>query len=493
MSTDNAVQDELERYPTEAVDVAIIGAGPSGSIAASLLHAQGKKVLVLEKQHFPRFSIGESLLPCCMQVIEQANMLEAVNQAGFQFKNGAAFRHQHRYTTFDFTDKFTPGPGTTFQVERATFDKLLADEAVKQGVEIRYGHTVESIDLSAEPSLDVSNDKGQMQTIKAKFVLDASGFGRVLPRLLDLEKPSSLPTRSAVFNHVRDNITDPNFDRNKILISVHPENQDIWYWLIPFSDGRCSVGVVGEPKLLASVSGFADGGIDNCADGDIDNSVDGGVDGSIDNSVDGDIDNSADGGIDNSVDGDIDNSVDGDIDNSADGGIDNCIDGNLDAILKTMISQEPALQKLLENAELINDSGLLKGYSANVKTLASDKFALLGNAGEFLDPVFSSGVTIAMQSASMAAATLCKQLDGEHVDWQQEYAKPLMKGVDTFRTYVEAWYDCSFQEAIFFDSPDHKIKQMICSILAGYAWDENNPFVSESKRRLKMVVELCRD
>ncbi|MGS0677373.1 NAD(P)/FAD-dependent oxidoreductase [Shewanella sp. 125m-1] len=436
MSTDKVVQDEWVRCETQTVDVAIIGAGPSGSIAASLLHAQGKKVLVLEKQHFPRFSIGESLLPCCMQVIEQANMLEAVNQAGFQFKNGAAFRHQHKYTTFDFTDKFTQGPGTTFQVERATFDKLLADEAVKQGVTIRFGHTVESINLSAEPSLEVSNDKGQIQTIKAKFVLDASGFGRVLPRLLDLEKPSSLPTRSAVFNHVRDNISDPSFDRNKILISVHPDNQDIWYWLIPFSDGRCSVGVVGEPQLIAALGGFADDSINSS---------------------------------------------------------NNSIGGNLDTVLNTMIAQEPGLKKLLQNAELINDSGLLKGYSANVKTLATDQFALLGNAGEFLDPVFSSGVTIAMQSASMAAATLCKQLDGEHVDWQQEYAKPLMKGVDTFRTYVEAWYDCSFQDAIFFDSPDPKIKQMICSILAGYAWDEKNPFVSESKRRLNMVVELCQD
>ena len=424
MSSATPVQNEFEQCANESVDVAIIGAGPSGSIAASLLHAQGKKVLVLEKQHFPRFSIGESLLPCCMQVITEANMLEAVNQAGFQFKNGAAFRYQDKYTTFDFTDKFTSGPGTTFQVERKNFDKLLADEASKQGVDIRYGHSVNAVDLSAKPQLEISNDQGQIQTINAKFIFDASGFGRVLPRLLELEKPSTLPTRSAVFNHVYDNISDPNFDRNKILISVHPENQDIWYWLIPFSDGRCSVGVVGEPHQLAVVE--------------------------------------------------------------------NGIEGDLNRLLKIMIDQEPGLKKLLANAELINQSGLLKGYSANVKTLATDKFALLGNAGEFLDPVFSSGVTIAMQSASMAAKTLLKQLDGEIVDWQQDYAAPLMTGVDTFRTYVEAWYDCRFQDAIFFDDPDPKIKQMICSILAGYAWDQNNPFVSESKRRLDMVVELCR-
>ncbi|MCL1138051.1 NAD(P)/FAD-dependent oxidoreductase [Shewanella pneumatophori] len=422
MSTDNAVQ--YESAPSLNVDVAIIGAGPSGSIAASLLHAQGKRVVVFEKQHFPRFSIGESLLPCCMTVIEQANMQNAVEQAGFQFKNGAAFKYQDKYTQFDFTDKFSPGPGTTFQVERATFDKLLADEAVKQGVDIRYGHSVESIDIDTEPCLSVTNENNQTLRVNAKFILDASGFGRVLPRLLDLEKPSTLPSRSAVFNHIRDNISDANFDRNKILISVHPDNQDIWYWLIPFSDGRCSVGVVGKEQQLQGLTSDA-----NC---------------------------------------------------------------DLNNVLTTMINQEPGLEKLLANAELINESALLKGYSANVTTLATDKFALLGNAGEFLDPVFSSGVTIAMQSAAMATKALVKQLDGQHIDWQKEYSVPLMKGVDTFRTYVEAWYDCRFQDAIFFDDPDPKVKQMICSILAGYAWDENNPFVSESKRRLDMVVELCR-
>lgn len=404
----------------EEVDVAIIGAGPSGSIAASLLHAQGKRVLVLEKQHFPRFSIGESLLPCCMQVIAEANMLDAVNQAGFQYKNGAAFRCGDQYTTFDFEDKFSQGPGTTFQVERAKFDKLLADEATKQGVEIRYGQSVESVDLTNAPQLTVNREAGESYRVNAKFILDASGFGRVLPRLLELGKPSSLPTRTAVFNHIQDNITCSDFDRNKILISVNPQNQDIWYWLIPFSDGRCSIGVVAEPHLLGDLT------------------------------------------------------------------------ANLDDVLLEMVSQEPGLKRLLANAELINECGILKGYSANVTTLANQKFALLGNAGEFLDPVFSSGVTIAMQSASLAAKALVKQLDGESINWQTEYAEPLMKGVDTFRTYVEAWYDCRFQEAIFYQQPDVTIKQMICSILAGYAWDQKNPFVSESKRRLNMVVELCR-
>lgn len=402
-----------------AVDVAIIGAGPSGAIAASLLHQQGKRVLVLEKQHFPRFSIGESLLPCCMQFIEEAGMLDALNAAGFQHKNGAAFRRNGTYTTFDFTDKFTPGPGTTFQVQRASFDKLLADTAQGQGVDIRYGETVEAIELTENPRLTVRNEQGERYQISAQYVLDASGFGRVLPRLLDLESPSCLPPRSAIFTHVEDNISDANFDRNKILISVHPEYKDIWYWLIPFSNGRCSLGVVAEPQLLERLQ------------------------------------------------------------------------GSLEQQLMSIVNEEPGLKTLLANAEVVQECATLKGYSANVSRLATDKFALLGNAGEFLDPVFSSGVTIAMQSASMAAKCVTKQLNGEAVDWQADYSAPLMQGVNAFRTYVQAWYDGRFQDVIFYEEPNERIKQMICSILAGYAWDTNNPFVKDSERRLNMIVELC--
>ncbi|KIO37935.1 NAD(P)/FAD-dependent oxidoreductase [Shewanella sp. cp20] len=414
---------------TDHYDVIVIGAGPSGSVAASLLHQQGKRVLVIEKQHFPRFSIGESLLPCCMQVIEEANMLEAVNQAGYQFKNGAAFNANGRSTYFDFTDKFTPGPGTTFQVERGDFDKLLADTAESQGVEIRYGQRVDAVDLSQQPRLTISDEQGQSYALSADYLLDASGFGRVLPRLLDLERPSNLPSRTAIFTHIQDNIDsvdmgDYQIDRNKILISVHPDNRDIWYWLIPFSNGRCSLGVVGEPHLLGE-------------DSDLETT-------------------------------------------------------NLETILMRLVREEPRLKQLLSRAEIVRTPAKLEGYSANVSTLANDKFALLGNAGEFLDPVFSSGVTIAMQSASIAAKCVVKQLNGQAVDWQTEYAQPLMRGVDTFRTYVQAWYDGRFQDVIFYQDPNPKIKQMICSILAGYAWDESNPFVAESERRLNMVVELCR-
>ncbi|MGI9318455.1 MAG: NAD(P)/FAD-dependent oxidoreductase, partial [bacterium] len=194
-------------------DVIVIGAGPSGSVASALLNKQSHRVLVLEREHFPRFSIGESLLPQCMIFLEQADMLAAVEAAEFQFKNGAAFSRGDELSYFDFNEKFTGGWGTTFQVQRDRFDKILADEAQKQGVEIRFGHSVTGFESAQQKArLTVLDESGKSYQAEARFVLDASGFGRVLPRLLNLERPSRLASRTSIYTHVKDNISDSLFD-----------------------------------------------------------------------------------------------------------------------------------------------------------------------------------------------------------------------------------------------------------------------------------------
>ncbi len=404
-------------------DVVIIGAGPAGAAAGALLIEQGYSVVCLEKGYFPRFSIGESLLPHCMEFLSEAGLLDDVVSAapalGFQFKDGAVFHKQGLRTEFDFTQKFTAGPGTTFQVKRANFDKVLADAASNKGVAIRYGVEVVAIERVAGVSnVQVRLADGEQHQYQCRFVLDASGFGRVLPRLFELESPSGFPVRQACFCHIQDHIVDPTFDRNKILITVHPDLIDVWFWLIPFSDGTASVGVVGQTERFA---GF---GSDHDA-------------------------------------------------------------------LWHNVSADPQLSQLLRNATPLNDVRSLVGYSANVRQLAGDGYALLGNAGEFLDPVFSSGVTIALRSASMAVPVLVRHLQGEQIDWDREYSQPLRAGIDTFRQFVEAWYDGRFQKMIF--SPDRQpaITEMISSILAGYAWDKTNPLVAETRRRLNTLSELC--
>lgn len=408
-------------------DVVVIGAGPAGAVASTILSKKGYRVLVLEKQHFPRFSIGESLLPQCMEILESAGMLKAVVEAGFQYKNGAAFATNKKYDFFDFRQKFSTGWGTTYQVQRAQFDKVLADCAEENGAEIRYGHSVTSYkDIDDRVQLDVINENNESENypVDARFVLDASGFGRVLPKLLDLEKESSLSPRVSLFTHIQDGISHPEYDRNKILISVCPDNNQIWYWLIPFSNGRASVGVILPRDIYDNNSG------------------------------------------------------------------DNKTIDNRELLLK-YISKATVMHGYLNNAKFDTEVRKLDGYSCDVTSLYGDKFALLGNAGEFLDPVFSSGVTIALKSADLATQALHKQLQGEIVDWEEEYSQPLKQGVGVFKIFVQGWYDGSLQDVIFTEDKSIKIKEMISSVLAGYAWDIKNPYVKDPSR-LKVLAELCR-
>jgi flavin-dependent dehydrogenase len=147
----------------------------------------------------------------------------------------------------------------------------------------------------------------------------------------------------------------------------------------------------------------------------------------------------------------------------------------------------------LSAAQTIRPVNELIGYAATVTRMYGRHFALLGNAAEFLDPIFSSGVTIAMKSAILAAALLDRQLRGESVDWEREFADELVYGVETFRNFVAGWYDGSLQDVIFFPRQTPHIRRMICSVLAGYAWDRDNPYTGpQSGRRLRTLAEICR-
>lgn len=359
-------------------DIAVIGAGPAGSTVAKLLHDAGLHVTVLEAQEFPRFVIGESLLPNCMNVLERAGFVPALEEAGFQHKNGAVFECGPKYRTIDFRQNFeTTGWGTTYQVKRAEFDHILANETASAGVDLRFGHKVTAVRASDGNCLITYQDKaGVTGELQAGFIVDASGYGRVLPKLLGLSRAPQSISRRAVFTHVKDRIDDPGYDRDKILITVHPDRHDIWYWLIPFSDGTASVGVIypdGDPEF----SGM-----------------------------------------------------------------------NEQDVFHRLIS-ETRLGQMLANAEPTRQLQSIAGYSAESENLCGDGYVLLGNAAGFLDPVFSSGVTIALHSAELAADMLIARHQGRtDIDWDTGFAKPLAHGVETFRSYVNAWYDGRLQTII---------------------------------------------
>lgn len=400
-----------------STDVLVIGAGPAGTVAASIVNKAGFTVQIVEKMKFPRFVIGESLLPRCMEALEEAGFLEAVQAKGFQDKSGAKFVKDGKICDYEFADQFTKGWETAYQVPRSEFDKTLADTVEKMGVPVHYETTVTGIEFNGSDSVTTVKDKeGKESQIRARFIIDGSGYGRVIPRLFNLEKPSNLPSRKAVFTHTVDTRRAMSDEPNRITIVVH--KPAVWIWIIPFTGGVTSLGFVGFPEFFEQYTGTPE------------------------------------------------------------------------EQLRKMIADEPYLAERFDKVEFLFEPRSLQSWSGTTDRFYGDGFVLTGNVTEFLDPVFSSGVTLATVSSQIAGKLVIEKLKGRNIDWDNEYMKPMMQGVDTFRSYVMAWYEGTLDTIFFADNQDEVIKSQICSVLAGYVWDLENPYVKNHQTALQRLASM---
>lgn len=403
----------------EQVDVLVIGAGPAGSVAASLINKSGLKVKIVEKLKFPRFVIGESLLPRCMEALEEAGFLDAVKAQGYQEKFGAKFVKDGKICDFNFSERFTDGYTWTWQVPRAHFDTVLINEVQKMGVPVEFETGVTAIKFDGTNSVTTVVDvNGEEKEISARYIIDSSGYGRVIPRLFNLDKPSNLPVRKTLFAHMKDPDRSSYHEPNRITIVLH--RRDVWIWIIPFSTGITSVGFVGSAPFFDTFN------------------------------------------------------------------------GSPEEKLRAIMATEPELKERFKDAEFIFEPRTLEGWSMSTETFFGDGFVLTGNVTEFLDPVFSSGVTLATVSSQIAAKLVIRELNGEKVNWQKEYTDVMMQGVDTFRSYVNGWYDGHLQDIFFAKKPNLEIQKQICSVLAGYVWDTENPYVKNHDRVLKILANVLK-
>lgn len=399
------------------VDVLVIGAGPSGTIAASIIKQAGFSVQIVEKMQFPRFVIGESLLPRCMEALEEAGFLDAVKAKGFQQKDGAKFVMDGKICDFTFSQQHTKGWGWTWQVPRADFDKTLADECEKKDIPVHYQTEVTGIEIFDDHSITtVKTADGATQTIRARFIVDGSGYGRVIPRLFGLEKDSHQYPRKTLFCHMTDPKRQTVFEPNRITAIVF--DATTWIWIIPFSNGLTSVGYVGDPEFFEQFKGTPE------------------------------------------------------------------------EQFRALLNAQPDLAYRFGESEMAWEPRTLQSWSATTDKFYGNGFVLTGNVTEFLDPIFSSGVTLASVSAQIASKLVIKHLNGEAVNWDESYMQPMMQGIDVFRTYVNKWYDGTLYKIFFSEGRQPEIIGQICSVLAGYVWDTTNPFVVNREKNLNTLARF---
>jgi flavin-dependent dehydrogenase len=400
----------------EVVDVVIIGAGPAGSVAGTLFARRGRRVVALERQHFPRQVIGESLLPRCNQILQGLDMLPALEKRGYTIKRGATFWRDGQRRRFEFDRGLGGDFDHSYQVPRDDFDQALATEARRQGVDVRFGVEVRGVEVQGEEVTVEAWDlwRDRPVRLRGRYLLDCSGYGRVLPRLLGLEAPTGMPERVACFTHFEGDRRDADGTEGDIWVCTHPDNG--WSWMIPFSNGRTSVGAVCDPAYW-----------------------------------------------------------------------DGRAESNLQERLLAHLGRDPAIRGRLAAATPVLPTQIIRGYSRQVTRLHGPRWVVTGNAGDFLDPVFSSGVCLAMESAHRAATLADRVLDGVEVDWAEEYDVVMRNAVAVFRAFVEGWYARELEQIFFSERQLEGIKRRITSILGGNVLRADNPLVREPSAALKAL------
>ncbi|MFT3793733.1 NAD(P)/FAD-dependent oxidoreductase [Flavobacterium sp.] len=403
----------------EFVDVLVIGAGPSGCVSAGHLYNNGVKVKVVEKTKFPRLVVGESLIPRVMDHFDEAGLFPALDSMNFEKKLGARFIRGEEICIFDFSDKYGKGWDWTWQIPRADFDNTMAQEIIRKGIDLEFESEVLAVEFEGKNSITTVKDKdGNMKQIHAKMIIDSSGYGRVLPRLLDLDTPSKLDPHSSIFTHVYD-VNRPEGEEGT-LISFDILETEVWLWVIPFSNGNTSLGVVGPTSFINSLSENNDSR----------------------------------------------------------------------EALNNAIKLSDYYVKRFGGVDFLFEPVKLENYSRSVKSMWGPGFALTGNSSEFLDPVFSSGVCFATESGMLAAKLYLKEQQGIEVDWEEEFTGYMRRGIGVFTTYVKEWYTGNLQTLFFHQPENPDVKRKICAVLAGYVWDETNPFVKKHDNLVKNMAHL---
>lgn len=378
-------------------DVIVIGGGPGGSCASTYLAKAGRKTLVLEKEVFPRFHIGESLLPYNRSMFEDLGLTEKIKPQCYPKKFGAQFYlgNGSRSQKFVFSSGIYTRETEALQVERASFDDILLKNAREKGADVREGWTVNRFqENDTGVSIEASDPEGRAHSFSAKFLIDASGRGNLTGNQEGIRVVHPKLKKLAIFGHFKNVMRDTGKEGGDTII-VRLENK--WFWLIPVSAEKTSVGCVMDQSEFAAAK------------------------------------------------------------------------ESPSAIFERIWRSSPVMVKRMEKAELVLPLQTTSDFSYYNRRYVGKRLLRVGDAAGFMDPIFSAGVFLAMNSGKMAAETIDELLrtNGNVASRLNRYEKKLRESMQFYWEMVHSFYTTPFLEVFFNPKERFKLASAVNAALAG--------------------------
>jgi flavin-dependent dehydrogenase len=382
---------------TQTCDVLVIGGGPAGATAAALLASQGRKVVMLEKAHHPRFHIGESLLPANVALFDKLGVRDQIERIGMP-KWGVEFvspDHDHA-ARLEFSEAWDKSMPYAWQVRRSEMDEILFRNAAARGAQAIEGCRVREVSFDAEGAdVHAVQDDGAPRHWRARFVLDASGRDTFLSNKFKAKQKNPRHNSSALFGHFRNAERLPGKLEGNITIFWFDHG---WFWYIPLADGTTSVGAVCWPHYLKSRS------------------------------------------------------------------------KPLKAFFADTIALCAPLAQRLKAATLVDDAVYATGnYSYTSTHCSGERYLMLGDAYTFIDPVFSSGVYLAMYSAFQGVDVVATALDkpARAAAARQRFEREMRKGPREFSWFIFRVTNPTMREFFMYPQNPFRVKEALMSLLAG--------------------------
>jgi flavin-dependent dehydrogenase len=383
-------------------EVVVIGGGPGGSILAAYLAKAGVDVAIVEKEPYPRFHIGESLLPFSMDIFKEVGIFDSLNGGKYIQKFGAQFVHHEEEgeVYFDFATGLDANHPMAFEVPRSEFDKDLLEHAVSLGAALYQPEKVTNVEIIAEGAM-IHTDK---KVLQAKFVADATGRDALFGKAKQMRFPNLDLNNVGVFTHFTGIQRFPGKRAGDITIAMLKDQR--WCWVIPFQGDRASVGVVCPSKELRQTE-------------------------------------------------------------------------DLENYLIESLRTCPALADRLQESKRVAEIGMVSNYSHYCESMVEDRLILVGDAASFLDPIFSSGVHLAISMGREASIHLCDALAKNETlttaNRKENYENFVRTGTRRFHSFIRMFYDTNFVRDMKKTYGLKNLRMAFTSVVAGDVWNEKNP------------------